>query len=234
MNRFILVNPNRTWTSKIFFSEPKPNLNPQNCAQVNPNRTWTPNKSKNIFFPYPDAADAGTRTIRAVVNFNRINNFSFFFSGRNEERQLNFKSMNPNRTWTSNILLQWTWTSKMVLKWTRTKPEPLKYFEPKLNLNPNRYLKRFDILVYSAKSLQQDYWNDRRSRRVFLCFYSAIFHLTSAKFQTFAYNSRTVWSSFVKFWQQFEINELYACTKFRGNWSCDFGFRTRKPPRKLA
>ena len=37
----------------------------------------------------------------------------------------------------------------MVLKWTRTKPEPLKYFEPELNLNPNRYLKRFDTLVYN-------------------------------------------------------------------------------------
>ena len=49
--------------------------------------------------------------------------------------------------------------------------------------------------------------NDRRSRRVFFCFYSAIFKLTSAKFQTFAYNSRTVWSGFMKFWQQFEINE---------------------------
>ena len=36
-------------------------------------------------------------------------------------------------------------------------------------------------------------WNDRRPRRVFLCFYLAIFQLTSAKFQTFAYNSRTVW-----------------------------------------
>ena len=35
----------------------------------------------------------------------------------------------------------------MVLKWTRTKPEPLKYFELELNLNPNRYLKRFDTLV---------------------------------------------------------------------------------------
>ena len=41
-------------------------------------------------------------------------------------------------------------------------------------------------------------WNDRRSRRVFVCFYLAIFQLTSAKFQTFAYNSRTVWSSFMK------------------------------------
>ena len=30
-------------------------------------------------------------------------------------------------------------------------------------------------------------WDDRRSRRLLLCFYSAIFQLTSAKFQTFAY-----------------------------------------------
>ena len=35
----------------------------------------------------------------------------------------------------------------MVLKWTQTKPEPLKYFEKELNLNPNRYLKRFDTLI---------------------------------------------------------------------------------------
>ena len=69
---------------------------------------------------------------------------------------------------------------------------------------------------------------------MFLCFYSAIFQLTSAKFQTFAYNSRTVGSSYMKFWQQFEINELYVCTEFRGNRSRDFGFRTRKPPRKFG
>ena len=43
-----------------------------------------------------------------------------------------------------------------------------------------------------AESLNFTFWNDRRSRRLFLCFYSAIFQLTSAKFQTFAYNSRTV------------------------------------------
>ena len=79
-----------------------------------------------------------------------------------------------------------------------------------------------------------DNWNDRRSRRVFLCFYSAIFQLTSAKFQTFAYNSRTAGSSNMKFGQLFEINELYVCTKFRGNRSRDFGFRTRKPPRKFG
>ena len=77
-------------------------------------------------------------------------------------------------------------------------------------------------------------WNDRRSRRLFLCFYSAIFQLTSAKFQTFAYNSRTVGPSYMKFGQQFEINELYVCTKFRGNRSRDLGFRTRKPARKFG
>ena len=76
--------------------------------------------------------------------------------------------------------------------------------------------------------------NDRRSRRVFLCFYSAIFQLKSTKFQTFAYNSRTVESRYMKFWQQLEINELHVCTKFRGNKSRDFSFRTQKPPRKFG
>ena len=69
---------------------------------------------------------------------------------------------------------------------------------------------------------------------MFFCFYSAIFLLTSAKFQTFAHNSGTVGSSIMKFGQQFEINELYVCTTFRGNRSRDFGFRTRKPPRKFG
>ena len=68
--------------------------------------------------------------------------------------------------------------------------------------------------VMSLTELRFAYWNDRRSRRVFLCFYSAIFQLTSAKFQTFAYNSTTVGSSNMKFGQQFEINELYVCTIF--------------------
>ena len=86
---------------------------------------------------------------------------------------------------------------------------------------------------YSDEIRRHD-WNDRCSRRVFLCFYPAIFQLTSAKFQTFAYNSRTVKSSNMKFRQQFEINELHVCTKFRGNRSRDFGFRTLKPPRKFG
>ena len=34
----------------------------------------------------------------------------------------------------------------------------------------------------------------------------------------------------VKF-QIFEIIHLHVCTKFRGNWLRDFGFRTRKPPK---
>ena len=83
-------------------------------------------------------------------------------------------------------------------------------------------------------SYSESHWNDRRSRRVFLCFYSAIFQLTSAKFQTFAYNLKTVGFSNMKFRQQFEINELYVCAKFWGNRSCDFGFRTRKPPHKFG
>ena len=37
-------------------------------------------------------------------------------------------------------------------------------------------------------SLLISHWNDRQSRRAFLCFYSAVFKLTSAKFQTFALN----------------------------------------------
>ena len=56
----------------------------------------------------------------------------------------------------------------------------------------------------------------------------------SAKFQTFAYTSSTVRSSYMKFGQQFEINELDVCTTFRGNRSHDFGFRTRKLPRKFG
>ena len=77
-------------------------------------------------------------------------------------------------------------------------------------------------------------WNDRRSSRVFLCFYSAIFKLTGAMFQTCTYNYGTVRSSHMKFWQQFEVNKLYVCTKFRGNKSRDLGFRTRKPPKKFG
>ena len=79
-----------------------------------------------------------------------------------------------------------------------------------------------------------DNWNDRRLRRVFLRFYSAISQLMSVKFQIFAYNSRTIRSSYMKFWQQFEINELYVCIKVRGNKSCKFGCRTRKLPHKFG
>ena len=92
----------------------------------------------------------------------------------------------------------------------------------------------YDRLLAQNHSKNKTCWNDRCSRRVFLCFNSAIFQLTSAKFQTFAYNSRMVGSSYMKFGQQFEINELYICTQFRGNRSRDFGFRTRKPPCKFG
>ena len=38
----------------------------------------------------------------------------------------------------------------------------------------------------------------------------------------------------MKFWQQFDINELYVRTKFWGNRSRDYGFRIWKPPRKFG
>ena len=61
---------------------------------------------------------------------------------------------------------------------------------------------------------------------MFLCFYSGIFTLTSVRFQTFAYNSRTLWSCFIKFRQQFEITELHVCTKFRGKPPRGFGVKS--------
>ena len=70
--------------------------------------------------------------------------------------------------------------------------------------------------------------------RVRLFFLLGHFQTTSAKFQTVAYNSRTIKSSLMKFGQQFEIIDLHLCNKFRGNKSRDLGFRTRKPPRKFC
>ena len=37
-----------------------------------------------------------------------------------------------------------------------------------------------------------------------------------------------VWSSYMKFWQQFEIRKLFVCAKFQGNESRNLRFRTRK------
>ena len=55
----------------------------------------------------------------------------------------------------------------MVLKWTRTKPEPLKYFEQELNLNPNRYLKRFRHPAYETAG----YYLPLKKRTPFFAFY---------------------------------------------------------------
>ena len=110
--------------AKFYFSEPEPNLNPQNCAQVNPNRTWTPNKSKNIFFRIWMPLALVHAQYEQWWSSTGSANSPFFFSGRNEYRQLNFKSMNPNRTWTSNILLEWTWTKPEPRKWCSSEPQP--------------------------------------------------------------------------------------------------------------
>ena len=56
----------------------------------------------------------------------------------------------------------------------------------------------------------------------------------SEKFQAFAYNSKTVWCSYIKFWQQFEATDLHVRIKFWGNWLSDFSFNTQKPPRKFG
>ena len=47
---------------------------------------------------------------------------------------------------------------------------------------------------------------------------------------TYAYNSKTVWSSYIKFWLQFKVNKLVVCTKFPRNKSRDFDFKTQKLP----
>ena len=38
----------------------------------------------------------------------------------------------------------------------------------------------------------------------------------------------------MKFWQQFEVNELCVCTTYRGNKLRNLGFRTQKPPQKFG
>ena len=40
------------------------------------------------------------------------------------------------------------------------------------------------------------------------------FQTNECKVQTFAYNSGTIWSTYMEFYQQFEIIDLHVCTKF--------------------
>ena len=65
-------------------------------------------------------------------------------------------------------------------------------------------------------------------------FLLGILQLTGAKYQAFAYNLRTVRSSFMKFGQKFQINKMFVLIKFWGNRFCDFGFRARKSPQKFG
>ena len=92
----------------------------------------------------------------------------------------------------------------------------------------------FSIPFYFIPCLAN--WNERRSRREFLCFYSAIFELTSAKFQSFSYNSRTVWSRRLPTWN-FNSSLRLISNMFVPNFKAivlrDFGFGTRKPPRRF-
>ena len=45
-------------------------------------------------------------------------------------------------------------------------------------------------------------------------FWLAIFQLTSAKFQTFAYNSRVVWSGYMKFWPSLRLMNCMFVSNF--------------------
>ena len=77
-------------------------------------------------------------------------------------------------------------------------------------------------------------WNDWSHVACFLVFTRPFSKLTSAKFQTFTYNSIMVWSRYMKFWQQFEIHKLFVCAKFQGNEFRNFRFRTRKLLQKFG
>ena len=70
----------------------------------------------------------------------------------------------------------------MVLKWTQTKPELLKYFEPELNLNSNRYLKRFDTLLLMLRrrivSREDVLPADSFIFKQFFCLFHLDFHLS--------------------------------------------------------
>ena len=77
-------------------------------------------------------------------------------------------------------------------------------------------------------------WNDWSHIACFLVFTRPFSKLTSAKYQTFTYNSRMVWSKCMKFWQQFEIHKLFVCAKFQGKESRNFRFRTWKLLQKFG
>ena len=97
------------------------------------------------------------------------------------------------------------------------------YSSPGGSLHALRYLVniRYDIswLIFVIRYLHAvvRYWNDWRSRSaVFLCFYSAIFKLTSVKFQTFCLLLENGYRSiYIKFWQQLRIISYMFVPNFK-------------------
>ena len=57
---------------------------------------------------------------------------------------------------------------------------------------PQKFFDTSSFFCFGKMYLVYFHRNNRRLRRVLLCFYSAIFKLTSVKFQTFAFNLRMV------------------------------------------
>ena len=160
---------NRTWTRIVnpnepfHFGEPKPNLNQQDFTSVNLNQTWTlkivlkwtqtehePLTKVRIYFSISGCRWRWYTHNKSSGDYQQDQQFLLFFFWTKRVTTVKFYVNEPkpnlNQKYFTKVNLNQTWTSKMVLKWTRTKPEPLKYFEQELNLNQNRYLKRFDTL----------------------------------------------------------------------------------------
>ena len=170
---------NRTWTRTVnpnepfYFGEPEPNLNQQNFTSLNLNQTWTlkiglkwtqtepePLTEARIYFSISGCRWRWYTLNKSSGDHQQDQQFLLFFTGRNEQRQLNFKSMNPNRTWTSNILLEWTWTKPKPRKWTAkifwagAKPEPEPLFETVRhpNLHYFKYkIKKFKTILKDSR-----------------------------------------------------------------------------------
>ena len=103
--------------------------------------------------------------------------------------------------------MEWKWNGKKLPLWNREKSSSISYRA----LSPNAGFKiltsywlmiaqgqHYDVIDWSDYQREKSItiskhdvcgnnWNKRRLRLVFLCFYSAIFKLESAKRQTFAY-----------------------------------------------
>ena len=114
---------------------------------------------------------------------------------------------------------------------------PVSISESDVQRNPNCTVNSDFKICYVLETVpvvQKHNWNDRRSRRVFLCFYSAIFQLTSAKFQTFAYNSRTIGPSYMKFYSSLRLMSCMFVPNFEAIGHVTLVLEPENRPASLA